>query len=62
MEKAPPYKCQGWYVVSHWTTESETLSRWGALSNRANLTRVIFLRVVERVGIPLGDDDAGAAR
>ena len=63
MEKAPPYNCHGWYVVSHWTTEPEALARWGALSNRDNLTRVIFLREVERVGIPLGgDDDAGAAR
>jgi hypothetical protein len=51
MEKEPPYRCHGWYVVSHSTTDPQALARWGALSNRDNLTRVIFLREVEREGV-----------
>lgn len=42
------YRCHGWYVVSHWVTDPETIRRWGALANRDNLMRVIFLREVDR--------------
>ena len=42
------YRCHGWYVVSHWVTNPEARRRWGALSNRGNLTRVIFLKEVNR--------------
>lgn len=38
----------GWYCgryeVSHWTEEPDALARWGKLSNRDKLTRVIFLK------------------
>ncbi len=44
------YRCHGWYVVSHWVTSPEACRRWGALSNRDNLTRVIFLKEVDRGG------------
>lgn len=42
------YRCHGWYVVSHSVTSPEARRRWGALSNRDNLTRIIFLREVGR--------------
>jgi hypothetical protein len=61
MENAPPYKCHGWYAVSHWTTDPEALARWGTLADRDDLTRVIFLGEVQREGLPLGGDGAAGA-
>lgn len=41
------YRCHGWFVVSHWVTSPEARRRWSVLSNRDNLTRVIFLKEVD---------------
>jgi hypothetical protein len=46
-EGTPENQYCGQYEVSHWTEDSDALARWGAVSNRTNVTRVIFMKKVE---------------